>query len=277
MTSHLSRRALAICTCVLLGSLSQAEEPKSYDGCTAVVDKYFLDEVWAKVGSQKCLTCHKAGGDAEKSQFVLVDPQRATGAEQEKAIRHNHGAFTKLSKLKEGKEHRILLKVTGGLEHGGEDVLKPDSTGYKIVAEFVRRVNDPHAGSPSAKPLIDLAEDKNLPPFFDGVTMLGDRQLLRRATLSLAGRLPTETELAAISKDGLKALPTILDEVMKEDAFYKRLREGFNDIFLTVGYDDGAESALSYEHFSTTRHWTQKHDLSHVGDEKAQTLSLIHI
>ena len=57
--------------------------------------------------------------------------------------------------------------------------------------------------------------------------------------------------------------------LMKEDAFYDRLREGFNDIFLTVGFDGDAESALSYEHFSKTRHWTQKYDLSHIGDEES--------
>ena len=63
-------------------------------------------------------------------------------------------------------------------------------------------------------------------------------------------------ELERVHKEGLSVVPAILDELMKEDAFYDRLREGFNDIFLTLGYDDGAESALSYDHFSTTRHWT---------------------
>jgi hypothetical protein len=80
--------------------------------------------------------------------------------------------------------------------------------------------------------------------------MLDDRRLLRRATLSLAGRLPTQAELAAVAEKGRDAIPAILDGVMQEDAFYDRLREAFNDIFLTVGYIDGAESALSYEHFS---------------------------
>ncbi|MCE9531451.1 MAG: hypothetical protein K8T89_10070, partial [Planctomycetes bacterium] len=94
---------------------------------------------------------------------------------------------------------------------------------------------------------------------------------LRRVTLSLAGLLPTEAELAIIAKEGLKAMPGLLDAIMKEDAFYTRLREGFNDIFLTVGFDGGAETALSYEHFSKTRNWAQNHDLSHIADEKART------
>ena len=64
-------------------------------------------------------------------------------------------------------------------------------------------------------------------------------------------------------------MPAILDAVMKEDAFYDRLREGFNDIFLTLGVDGNADqTVLSYEHFEKTRHWYQKHDLSHIKDEK---------
>src|SRR5207249_4349609 len=82
--------------------------------------------------------------------------------------------------------------------------------------------------------------------------------------------LPTAEEIAVIEKQGLRALDGLLDGVMKENAFYERLAEAFNDIFLVRGYGDGAESALSYDHFSMTRHWTQKFDLSHVGDAKAQ-------
>ncbi|HEU0067906.1 MAG TPA: DUF1592 domain-containing protein, partial [Nitrospiraceae bacterium] len=111
-------------------------------------------------------------------------------------------------------------------------------------------------------------EYKDAPPFFDGIVMLDDRRLLRRVTLSLAGRLPTASEFAAIEKDGLQVLPSILDELMKEDAFYDRLREGFNDIFLTLGVDGNADqTCLSYEHFEKTRHWYQHYDLSHIQDE----------
>ena len=54
---------------------------------------------------------------------------------------------------------------------------------------------------------------------------------------------------------------------MKEDAFYDRLREGFNDVFLTLGVDGNPEqSVLSYEHFPQ-RLWYQKFDLSHIKDE----------
>ncbi len=259
--------SLATLMVIVTSTVGDETKPNSRSGCAAAADRLFVDEVWAKVGAQSCLKCHKTGGDAEESKFVLQDPQRSQGAAQTEALRHNREEFARMARVKEGEQFRILLKATGGLKHGGEEALKADSTGYRILSDFVRRVNAPQIGKP---PHEAAADDKNAPPFFDGVVMLDDRRLLRRATLSLAGRLPTDAELAAVASQGLKALPDLLNAVMKEDAFHARLREGFNDIFLTVGYDDGAESALSYDHFSETRHWTQKHDLNHIEDEKAR-------
>lgn len=235
-----------------------AEEKKGSTGASAV-DEFFVNEVWAKVGAQTCLKCHKPDGDAEESKFILKDPGRSVGEAKAEALRHNRTAFMQMARTKERDESRLLLKVVGKLDHGGKEALKPDSAGYRILAEFVTRLYAP--------PKINLVEDKNAPPFFEGIAMLDDRQLLRRVTLSLAGRLPTDSEMAAVKKEGRKALPALLDAIMKEDAFYDRLREGFNDIFLTGGYDGGAETALSYDHFSNTRLWYQKHDLSHIKNE----------
>jgi len=59
--------------------------PPPVVGCAAAVDNYFENEVWAKVGVQKCLTCHRRSGDAEDSKFVtcLV----ADSAEVERTFR----------------------------------------------------------------------------------------------------------------------------------------------------------------------------------------------
>lgn len=246
-------------------ALGDEKNPCTGSVCAAL-DRWFADELWAKVAAQSCLNCHKEGGDAEETRFVLRDLKRSQGAAQEEDLRYNREVFAKMARMMEGEKALILIKVTGGLDHGGADVLKPESAGYRILADFVRRVNAPQSALP---PAVD--EDKNAPPFFDGVAMLDDRRLLRRATLSLAGRLPTEAELEAVATGGLQAVPALLDEVMREDAFYTRLREGFNDIFLTLGYNDGAESALAYDHFSKTRHWTQNFNLDHIEDTKERT------
>ncbi len=224
-------------------------------------DDYFADEVWTKVGARTCLECHKAGGDADDSKFILQDPLRDPAT----ALQHNREAFAQMALRRKGDQSRLLLKATGGLSHGGEEVLKPDSTGYRVLAEYVLRLTAPAGLTGQTSPTRQTAS------FFEGVTMLEDRRLLRRATLSLAGRLPTSEELAAVEKGGLAAVRPVLDAVMKEDAFYDRLAEAFNDIFLIRGYGDGAESALSYENFSTTRGWYQKFDLSHIADKETRT------
>ena len=234
--------------------------------CAVAMDNFFEDEVWAKVGIQKCLTCHRKGGDAEDSKFILIDPRKSTAAAREEAMRRNRAAFAQMAAAKEKDKSRLLLKVVGELDHGGKDVLKPDSAGYRILTEFVRRSSGqtrPDASAPAVDRLLPTGQ-----PFFAGVVMLDDRRLLRRIILSLAGRLPTDAEFAAVAKGGPKALPAILDSVMKEDAFFDRLREGFNDIFLTLGVDGNADqTCLSYEHFEKTRHWYQKYDLSNISDK----------
>ncbi|MEQ1826108.1 MAG: DUF1592 domain-containing protein, partial [Pirellula sp.] len=196
---------------------------------------------------------------------VLVDPQRSTGADRDLALQRNRRVFNEIAKLKEGDQFRLLLKVAGGLDHGGEDVLPLGSTGHQLLTEFVRRANQ--SASPSKFETDHTEHNLNMRSLFDGVVMLEDRLLLRRSVLSLSGRLPTDDENNLVVMQGLSALPSILESVMQEDAFLLRLREAFNDIFLTLGYDDGAESALAYDHFSKTRHWTQTHDLNHIEDE----------
>ena len=104
--------------------------------------------------------------------------------------------------------------------------------------------------------------------------MISDQSLLRRLTLSLVGRLPTTGERQVIREKGLTGLDAILDQLMNEDAFYERLKEGFNDIFLTDGYEGNGESILSYDHFNETRHWYQKHDFSHIDGKKKRQEAL---
>lgn len=243
-----------VCVCE-----SAAQAP--YVGC-GVSDPFFRDEVWAKVAALSCIDCHKAGSDAEHSDFILLDPTREAARGEVEILRYNRGAFARMAAMRSGDGSRLLLKATGRLAHEGEAVLKADSTGYGILAEFVRRVDAADAGAPP-----EVAEEPDAPPFFEGIAMLDERRLLRRVTLSLAARLPTAEENEAVKNGGLDAISPLLDAVMKEDAFYERLAEAFNDIFLVRGYADGAETALSYDHFSETRHWTQKYDLDHIVDE----------
>ncbi len=210
------------------------------------VDDFFVDEVWAKVGERVCLNCHHTDGDASDSRFLLRDA--SSRSDRQAAHRHNRAAFQSMAAEKEDGKSRLLLKVTGRLDHGGDVVLPADSTGYQILERFATRREAPGR---LPDPRLDASR------FFDGVEFLPPRRLLRRVTLSLAGRLPTADELAAVDQGGLDAVDGRLEQIMNEDAFYDRLQEAFNDILLTRGYDGVPEGALSYEHF-TNRLWYQE-------------------
>ncbi len=219
----------------------------------------FADGVWAKVARSTCLKCHKAGGDAEESAFLLRDPARAE--DPDAAMAHNRRSFVEIADASEADGRpRVLLKATGGLDHGGEDVLELGSERYRELERFVRTARGEDAS--------DRAGRGGGRPFLDGVEMVSDARLLRRLTLSLAARLPTDAERAAVARGGLGALGAVLDAAMEEEAFYDRLAEGFEDIFLTTGIDDNAETVLSYEHFEKTRLWYQRWDFSDIEDEK---------
>lgn len=221
--------------------------------------RYFEDEIWAKVGERTCIKCHNVNGDASESNFLLSAIDSSSDGTH-RIMLENSMAFETIAKAIEGDRSRMLLKVSGGLEHGGGEVLKPDSHGYKILEHYLRRLNRDSTDPTSHEP----TDSYTAPPFFEGVAMISQPRLLRRITLSLAARLPSDEEHAAVHQSGLSTLDAILDRIMKEDAFFVRLKEGFNDIFLTVGIEDNAETLLSYDHFEHSRLWTQKHDLDHL-------------
>ncbi len=245
-------------------------------------DNYFSKEVWPKVGRSECMKCHKAGGDADETRFVLQDLSRLPPDERPAAARKNQDAFIRMAHQQYAGRSLLLIKASGGKDHGGQEVLKPGAAGYQVLQTFVRRSRNPHSPIGAA-----TVESVNPEFFFKDVTMLDDLRVLRKATLSLAGRLPNKNEIASLTmrsspqlstaaaprnnktNPNRKVLESILDTVLREDAFYERLQEGFNDIFLTLGVDGNPEqTVLSYEHFDKTRGWNQKHDLSHIEDEK---------
>ncbi len=250
------------CTVVLSGV--SASEPVPCDQAAV------YREAWIKVFERSCLTCHRRGGDAEESGFCLADVSHLPAASREAALGANAELIRTLANNDSSDSRPLFLaKATGGDNHGGGAILAPDSAAYRVLESLVGMLRTPSGNSLHTTALANgLREDLD-DAFLQGVVMISDQGLLRRATLSLAGRLPTEHERTRVEAKGLEGVREVLDGVMQEDAFYARLREAFNDIFLTLGIDGNADATvLSYEHFEKTRLWYQQHDLSQIEDEK---------
>ena len=242
----------------------QQNSAQSIPGCL-LEDRFFEDEVWAKVGERTCLRCHNEKGEAAESAFRLLKPD-LTASTESPWLAQNKTAFETMAKSAEGDDSRLLLKATGQLDHGGGEVLKADSTGLKILQRFVRRLNQQDTQQPED----DMSKESAAAALFEGLSTLPPNQRLRRITLSLAGRLPTTAELDEVRQNGDAAVAAILERVFQEDAFYERLKEGFNDIFLTIGIEDNAETLLSYHHFEKTRLWYQHWDFSNLPEAERE-------
>ena len=192
--------------------------------------RFFEDEVQT-ILQANCQSCHNNGGDAKHTKFILQSPSGAPDY-----LERNLAVFTEMSRLRFDGTPWILLKPTGGLEHGGGVRFQDDSDEYIAFQEMIERI---------AEPVVCDDEEDIVLTFFEGVDQLDEVQTLRKAMILIMGRLPTAEEIAAVEGNGMEAVDEVLAAAMHEEGFYERVREVYNDAFLTRRYhsSNGDESA----------------------------------
>ncbi|HEY1101487.1 MAG TPA: hypothetical protein VGF99_21285, partial [Myxococcota bacterium] len=202
------------------GPVDQPEGPGT-DGACVPTRQYFNDEVWNPFMSSTCFACHNAQGIASSSDLVLQSPNQPGFLDANLATVSNVAAFERdgLSVL--------LLKPSAQIDHGGGHVIEIDGPEYKALQELVRQVKNPVVCDASA-------DDP-----FAGVNQLDTTSTLRKATLTISGRLPTVDELSLVGSGEVEDLDIALDALLEEEAFYVRLKEIYNDLFLTDKYRSG--------------------------------------
>lgn len=213
-------------TAGLLSSLAinacGGEESGEGDGQCLSNERYFEEMVWTPILGAKCVNCHTEGGAAKESNFIL-----RTADWGPTYLEQNLEVFKSLAKLEFEGTPWILLKPSAQIEHGGGPQIEKDDEEYAALEEMVSRLENP---------VVCEDEGNVQEEFFDGVKLLDEVATLRKATLSLAGRLPTPEEEQRVRDGGFEELDAVLDEVMQEDEFYVRLKEIYNDYFLTDRY-----------------------------------------
>ncbi|MEZ4460634.1 MAG: DUF1592 domain-containing protein [bacterium] len=199
-------------------------------------DRFFLREVWAPVVSKSCYACHNSQGSAKETSLVLYN------AGWGNYLQNNLDTLTEQARTSKDGESVLLLKATGRMAHGGGALMEIGDENYQRLDAFIKR-----AGSDNK---CEVADDSE---FFQDVKFLDYEQTLRKASLSLAGRVPTQTELDALMTLGLDP---VLEGVLAEDAFYDRLVESFNDTILTDRFATGdAAVQLLDEDMFPNREW----------------------
>jgi len=196
---------------------STDDAPAAGEGCLTT-RAYFEQSVWSAFMAQKCGKCHTPDGVAvseQNAKFVL-QPSSYPGF-----VDANLANIAELAKVQYEGKSELLQKPLGLMNHGGGAQIAADGPEMQALTELLNRIGAPDA----------CAETVNAA--LASVTLTDAPNTLRRAGLDLVGRLPTEAELTSLSTGGDAALDAALDGMMKEDAFYERLREIWNDVLLT--------------------------------------------
>ncbi len=191
-----------------------------------------------------CQSCHNVAGDAKGTEFLLE-----TSAVPD-YIERNMAVFEKMSKLRFEGEPWIVLKPTLVMEHQGGLRFELDSPEHEAFKDMITRLENP----------VECQDQEDIVgEFFADVDMLDEVETLRKSTLLLAGRVPTADEVAKVEEGGMDALDEVMAAVMREDSFYDRVFDVYNDRFLTRRYHssnpDSAIDLLSRADYPRADTW----------------------
>ena len=217
---------LIACTAAGCGSsvVDDEKAPPAETGCVPT-DKFFSQQVWQAFMGQQCYACHNAQGTARDSDFVL-QPSSVPDY-----LRINLEIVQRVARMEIGGTSVLLLKPSAQVEHEGGVQIGVGDEKYRALQELVRRFAEP----------VDCG-DAGGGEGLSGLELLQAKETLRKAALSLVGRLPTDDEVARVESGGEEALREVLGDMMREEAFYDRLKEGWNDLFLTDRYVPGSRA-----------------------------------
>ncbi len=221
---------ISLTGCLLEGSLESTPGPKadlgkndggSNDDC--ISDELFFNRTVNTMITENCSGCHAATGVAGTSSFVLnfsggyADYLERNLATSQSLAKQKNPDFENRSNL--------ILKPLDIAKHDGGKLFDADSAEALILEEFVKRIDNP----------TECGDTLPQKPYLDGIKPLDNYQQLRRATLLLAGRLPTQEEITLAETSGVS--DARYDALMTEDAFYGFLERGWNDILHTRGIE----------------------------------------
>lgn len=196
--------------------------------------QFFAQEVWPKVMSKTCITCHGPGGLAtERFSSLMIYPPSYPGF-----LDFNLDALRDLAKTEYEDVSVLIQKPLGKLRHGGGVQFTPDSPEFALMKTMVERLRTADACSVGGTPASPA-----------GVQLLDAAGTLRKASLMLAGRLPAAQELQRLAAEGDAALPSLLEGLMTEPGFKDWLLVTFNDLFLTDRYLGDSTNTLRKEDF----------------------------
>ncbi len=195
----------------LYGCGATSDDPDT----TQTAQTFYNANIAQPVVQSRCVLCHVDGGLSGHTRLVFT-----AGANQQVPNLNVFKNF--LSSVNNGQQ-LILDKVAGLASHSGGEVFNATSNEYKNLNEFLNLLD------------VTFTEPPVTQSFFDKVTPEATDKTLRRASLLLAARLPTQAEITAANTSPA-AFTNTLKNMMQGEAFHQFLVRNANDKLLTDAF-----------------------------------------
>lgn len=168
----------------------------------------------------QCIVCHVEGGVAAVSP-LLYQPSSMQGY-----MANNYEVLSNYI-LNATNGGELLLSKALGVSHGGGAQLTSNSEGYQALETLVSLLGE------------DTGSVGSQSKFWDNVSLADNQKTLRRAALIVAGRLPTDVELAAVADGSEESLKATLRNMMQGQGLHDFLIRGANDRLFTLAFNEG--------------------------------------
>ncbi len=188
-------------------------------GTRGEAEDLFVSSFESNVVQTQCVSCHVAGGVAQASSLVFVNSSDTSASE-------NFATLEALLNSRADGQQYILGRVSGN-DHPGGNQLPEGSVNYLALESILMLLQGQSSNGPSQ----DIQ-------FFSAVTQQTYAETLRKASIVLAGRLPTSDEIAIANGGNESEIRSVLENLMQGEAFHEFLLDGANDQLLIRGIRD---------------------------------------
>lgn len=184
----------------------------------------FASSISQAIVQTRCIACHVAGGIARATGLVFQRPSTVSTL-------NNFAVFESFLASRDDAREYILSKASGGEGHTGGIQLPVGGADYNNMVAMLDALGLTVGGGATFASSDD---------FFTGVGMQSNVATLRRAAIMLAGRAPSDAEIARVEAGDDSVLRSTLRGLMNGDGFHKFLVDGANDRLLVRGTTDGS-------------------------------------
>ena len=214
----------------------------------------FAGTVWSNIIAPRCSGCHLENGYAQQVGAKFTVPDRR----QPGYMATNLANVRQFAATQVGGAPYLLAKASAQVAHQGGEVLDPKGAEYAALEAFLQRTDLEDNCSPTVSSEALAA-----------LPMQPAAQVVRRASLQLAGRMPSAAETQMAAAGNLKGA---VDNFLADPNFASMIKRSYEDVFLVDAYNGANVIGFLYDAFYGDGSW---YDRS-LGHEVVEDYGLAH-